>query len=363
MSIAVVTGSAGLIGSETCKKFHAQGLDLIGIDNDMRAAFFGLDASTAATRDQLQKTLKNYRHEAIDIRDRDAIDRLFRRTGSAIKAVIHTAAQPSHDWAARDPHTDFTVNALGTLNLLEASRQHCPEAVFIFTSTNKVYGDTPNRLPLIEVEDRYEIDPSHPYYPGIDETMSIDQTKHSLFGAGKAAADLLVQEYGLYFGMKTACFRGGCLTGPAHAGTELHGFLAYLMKCTTLGLPYRVFGYKGKQVRDNIHSFDLVNAFWEFVQAPRVGEVYNMGGSRHSCCSMLQAIEACERISSRKLNWIYLEDNRIGDHIWWISNVAKFRSHYPAWCYRYDLEGILHEIYDAIQGKRPSPVLHDVSRV
>ena len=232
MSVVIVTGSAGLIGSETCKKFHAEGFDVVGIDNDMRARFFGPEASTAATRERLQASLKNYTHEDLDIRDREAMEGLFRRLGSDIKAVIHTAAQPSHDWAARDPHTDFGVNAVGTLNLLEATRQHSAEAVFIFTSTNKVYGDTPNRLPLIELENRYDIDPSHPYHAGIDETMSIDQTKHSLFGASKAAADLLVQEYGVYFGMKSACFRGGCLTGPAHAGTELHGFLAYLMKCT-----------------------------------------------------------------------------------------------------------------------------------
>jgi CDP-paratose 2-epimerase len=352
MSVAIVTGSAGLIGSETCKRFHAEGFDVVGIDNDMRAKFFGPDASTTPTRQRLQASLRNYKHFDLDIRDRDGMESLFGRLGTAVKVVIHTAAQPSHDWAARDPHTDFSVNALGTLNLLEATRQHCPDAVFIFTSTNKVYGDTPNRLPLVELDTHYDIDPAHPYHSGIDETMSIDQTKHSLFGASKAAADLLVQEYGAYFGLKTTCFRGGCLTGPAHAGTELHGFLAYLMKCTAAGLPYRVFGYKGKQVRDNIHSYDLVNAFWEVFKAPRAGEVYNMGGSRHSCCSMLQAIEASERISGRKLNWTYMDDNRIGDHIWWISSVAKFQSHYPAWQYRYDLEGILQEIHQAIQSEQ-----------
>jgi CDP-paratose 2-epimerase len=352
MSIAIVTGSAGLIGSEACKKFHREGFDIVGIDNDMRSRFFGPDASTAGTRQQLQASLKRYQHEETDIRNTEAIEKLFGRLGPDVKVIIHTAAQPSHDWAAKDPHTDFQVNALGTLNLLQAARTHCPEAVFIFTSTNKVYGDTPNRLPLVELTDRYEIDSSHSYYQGIDETMSIDQTKHSLFGASKAAADLLVQEYGVYFGMKTACFRGGCLTGPAHAGTELHGFLAYLMKCTALGLPYRVFGYRGKQVRDNIHSHDLVEAFWEFFKAPRVGEVYNIGGSRHSCCSMLQAIEACERITGRALDWTYVDDNRIGDHIWWISSVAKFQSHYPTWRYRYDLEGILGEIHEAVKQER-----------
>jgi len=350
MSVALVTGSAGLVGSESCKRFHAEGLDVAGIDNDMRAQFFGPEASTASTRNGLEKTLKNYSHAEVDIRDFDSVKRVFQTYGGAIRAVVHAAAQPSHDWAAREPHTDFGVNATGTLNLLEAARQFCPEAVFIFTSTNKVYGDTPNRLPLLELEKRWEIDPSHRYREGIDETMSIDQTQHGLFGASKMAADILVQEYGRYFGMKTVCFRGGCLTGPAHAGTELHGFLAYLMKCTVSGKPYRVFGYKGKQVRDNIHSHDLVEAFWQFFQAPRSGEVYNLGGSRHSNCSMLEAIAQCEQISGRKLDWSYVNDNRIGDHIWWISGVRRFQSHYPAWKYRYDLPAILQEIHDACSG-------------
>ncbi|HEY5043525.1 MAG TPA: NAD-dependent epimerase/dehydratase family protein [Verrucomicrobiae bacterium] len=348
MSIALVTGSAGLIGSETSKRFHAEGYDIIGVDNDMRAKFFGAEASTAQTRTKLEKSLKNYRHEAVDIRDNDAVSKLFARLGSSVKVVIHTAAQPSHDWAARAPHTDFGVNAVGTLNLLEAARLHCPEAVFIFTSTNKVYGDTPNRLPLRELEQRWEIDPTHQYREGIDETMSIDQTKHSLFGASKVAADVLVQEYGRYFGMKTAIFRGGCLTGPAHAGTELHGFLAYLMKCAATGRAYRVFGYKGKQVRDNIHSHDLVEAFWQFTLKPRVAEVYNLGGSRHSNCSMLEAIGLCEQISGKKLSWTYVEDNRIGDHIWWISDVRKFQKHYPAWKYQFDLKAILEQIHAAV---------------
>jgi CDP-paratose 2-epimerase len=348
MSVVIVTGSAGLIGSEASKRFHAEQFDIVGIDNDMRARFFGPDASTDKTRKVLQASLQRYRHEDVDIRDTQGIHALFARYGSAITAIVHTAAQPSHDWAASDPHTDFGVNALGTLNLLESTRRHCPDAAFIFTSTNKVYGDTPNRLPLVELEDCFEIESSHRYYRGIDETMSVDQTKHSLFGASKLAADLLVQEYGRYFGLKTVCFRGGCLTGPAHAGTELHGFLAYLMKCTALGIPYRVFGYKGKQVRDNIHSYDLVNAFWEFIRAPRIAEVYNIGGGRHACCSMLQAIGACERISGRKLQWNYVEDNRIGDHIWWISDVTKFREHFPGWQYRYDLEAILQQIYEAV---------------
>ena len=347
MSLAIVTGSAGLIGSETSKRFAAEGLEVVGVDNDMRSYFFGKEASTLSIQQKLEKEIPGYRHRSIDIRDAAAVNALFAEFGSSISVVVHTAAQPSHDWAAKEPQTDFGVNAIGTLNLLEATRLYTPEAVFIFTSTNKVYGDTPNRLPLIELETRWEIDPSHHYQTGIDESMSIDQTKHSLFGASKVAADILVQEYGRYFGIKTASFRGGCLTGPAHAGAELHGFLSYLMKCTVSGKPYRVFGYKGKQVRDNIHSHDLVEAFWHFFQKPRVAEVYNIGGSRHSNCSILEAIAISEELSGRELDWSYLEDNRIGDHIWWISDVRKFQSHYPDWKYRYDLRGILKEIHAA----------------
>ena len=347
MSVALVTGSAGLIGSAASRKFHAEGFDVVGLDNDMRARFFGAEASTADTRASLEKTLKNYTHAAIDIRDADAVEKLFQRHGTAIEVVVHTASQPSHDWAAREPHTDFGVNAVGTLNLLEATRQCCPEAVFIFTSTNKVYGDTPNRLPFIELEKRWEIDPAHPWRDGIDESMSIDQTTHSLFGASKLSADVLVQEYGRYFGMKSVSIRGGCLTGPAHAGTELHGFLAYLMKCAVTRKPYRVLGYKGKQVRDNIHSDDLVEAFWQFFQAPRAGEVYNLGGGRHSNCSMLEAIDLCERISGRTLDWTYVDDNRVGDHIWWISDVRKFQRDFPNWKYSYGIEQILRDIHGA----------------
>ncbi len=348
MRTIIVTGSAGLIGSETVKHFAAEETRVVGIDNDMRSRFFGPEASTRKTRDQLVAQVANYSHRDIDIRDASAVSDLFKEHSGDIAAVVHTAAQPSHDWAARDPQMDFTVNANGTLNLLEAARNFCPEAPFVFTSTNKVYGDTPNRLPLRELEFRWEIEPGHEYEPGISETMSIDQTKHSLFGASKAAADILVQEYGRYFNMPTACFRGGCLTGPAHAGTELHGFLSYLMICTVTGRPYRVFGYKGKQVRDNIHSFDLVEAFAAFIEKPRIGEVYNIGGSRHSNCSMLEAIQLCEEISGRKLTWKYEEDNRIGDHIWWVSDVRKFQEHYPAWKFRYGLREILEEIHRAV---------------
>src|SRR5438105_1096176 len=303
MNVIVVTGSAGLIGSETVRRFAGEGFRIIGIDNDMRAKFFGPEASTSKTREDLARNVSNYEHYSVDIRDIATLNDLFKQHGGKIDAIVHTASQPSHDWAARDPQTDFTVNANGTLNLLEAARRFCPEAPFVFTSTNKVYGDTPNRLPLHELEKRWEIEPGHEYEPGISETMSIDSTKHSLFGASKAAADLLVQEYGRYFGMPTVCFRGGCLTGPAHAGTELHGFLSYLMICTVTGRSYRVFGYKGKQVRDNIHSFDLVEAFAEFIRAPRVAEVYNIGGSRYSNCSKLGAINLCDESSCRSVPW------------------------------------------------------------
>lgn len=348
--IALVTGSSGLIGSETAKFFHEKGFDVIGIDNDMRSYFFGKDASTAWNTEQLKKSLNKFTHFNADIRDQKEIFKIFEQYGKNISVVIHTAAQPSHDWAAREPFTDFTVNANGTLVVLEATRKYCPEAVFIFTSTNKVYGDFPNTLPLIEQEMRWELDANHPYSKhGIDESMTIDQSKHSIFGASKVAADVMVQEYGRYFGIKTAIFRGGCLTGPAHSGTELHGFLAYLVKCVVNQKPYTIFGYKGKQVRDNIHSYDLVNAFWHFYQKPRVGEVYNMGGSRHSNCSMLEAIQMAEKFSGKTLNFKMSNDARSGDHIWYISDVRKFQNHFPGWKYKYSQERIIEEIVDAVK--------------
>lgn len=350
VSVAVITGAAGLVGSEACRRFASEGLDVVGIDNDMRSYFFGSEASTRSIREELELKIPGYTHHSIDIRDVGAVEALFSGLGSNVSVVIHTAAQPSHDWAAREPLTDFGVNANGTLNLLESTRLHAPEAVFIFTSTNKVYGDTPNALPLLEQETRYELSHDHRYHVGIDESMPIDQTKHSLFGASKVAADVLVQEYGRYFGIRTAAFRGGCLTGPSHAGAELHGFLSYLMKCAVSGKPYRVFGYKGKQVRDNIHSHDLVEAFLHFFRNPRSGEVYNIGGGRHSNCSMLEAITLCQEISGNRMDWSYVEENRIGDHLWWISDVRKFKAHYPGWDYRYDLRGILQEIHASCIG-------------
>lgn len=346
MSVVIVTGSAGLIGSETVRFFCEKKFDVIGIDNNFRKVFFGEDACTDWNRKQLENKYANYRHASIDIRDKEGVAGIFKKYGKNISLVIHAAAQPSHDWAASDPFMDFTINANGTLVMLENFRFYCPEAVFIFTSTNKVYGDLPNTLPLAELNTRYELNTKHPWYDGIDETMSIDQSMHSLFGASKVAADILVQEYGRYFNLKTAVFRGGCLTGPAHSGTRLHGFLSYLMRCCVSGKKYIIYGYKGKQVRDNIHSHDLVNAFYHFYNNPRGGEVYNIGGSRSSNCSVLEAIDMCQEISTRTLDYSYVDKNRAGDHIWWISSVAKFKAHYPNWKFKYDIKAILQEIYD-----------------
>jgi len=349
MNIALITGSAGLVGSETVGFFSNKFDLVVGIDNDMRAVFFGQDASTTWNKNRLLQKIKNYRHYDVDIRDKTLLEKIFVEYGNDISLIVHTAAQPSHDFAAKDPFIDFTINANGTMLLLEMTRQYAQEAVFIFTSTNKVYGDMPNTLPLVELETRWEIDKSHPYYShGIDEHMSIDHSKHSLFGASKVAADILAQEYGRYFGLKTGVFRGGCLTGPKHSGAQLHGFLSYLMQCTVKGKPYTVLGYKGKQVRDNIHSYDLVNMFWHFYQNPRAGEVYNAGGGRHSNCSILEAISMCEKISGNKLNWSYSDINRLGDHIWWISDISKFKKHYPAWNYKFNMDDILLEIFEGI---------------
>jgi CDP-paratose 2-epimerase len=344
--VAVVSGSGGLIGSESVRHLVETGWDVIGLENDMRASFFGKEASTAVVTTELVDRYPEFSHVDLDIRDADGVARLFSSAGRRLELVVHTAAQPSHDWAAREPQTDFAINANGTLNLLEATREFAPDATFIFCSTNKVYGDEPNRLPLEELETRLELPESHRYHRGIDTTMSIDRSTHSLFGVSKAAADLLVQEYGRYFGLPTVCFRGGCLTGPRHAGAMLHGFLAYLMKCTVTGAPYTVFGYGGKQVRDNIHSADLVGCFEAFHRNPRAAAVYNIGGGRESNCSMLEAIEACERIAGRELEWELSDENRIGDHRWWISDLGEFRRDYPDWELRNGIEEILRQIHD-----------------
>jgi CDP-paratose 2-epimerase len=346
MPTAIITGSGGLIGSESAQHFVQEGFDVVGIENDMRAQFFGPSASTARSTSRLQETLgDSFRSIEVDVRDLDGVERVFAEHADSVELVIHTAAQPSHDWAASDPQTDFGVNANGTLNLLEATRKHASAATFVFCSTNKVYGDLPNHLPLVDLGDRLELPPDHRYYRGIDTSMSIDGSTHSLFGVSKAAADLLVQEYGRYFGMPTVAFRGGCLTGPNHAGAQLHGFLSYLMRCTTTGEPYTVFGYEGKQVRDNIHAADLVAAFEAFHRAPRAGAVYNIGGGRESNCSMLEAIAQCEQIAGRPLTWTLSDANRIGDHRWWISDLDPFRADYPDWGITYDVEATLREIH------------------
>ncbi|MFH0855075.1 MAG: NAD-dependent epimerase/dehydratase family protein [Candidatus Omnitrophota bacterium] len=350
MPVVLVSGSCGLIGSETAGFFAQKGFDVVGIDNNMRKTFFGEDGSILWNKERLRKKYKNYAHYSVDIRDENKINRIFRRFGPQIALIVHTAAQPSHDWAAKDPLVDFGVNADGTLVMLEAMRKLAPEAVFIFTSTNKVYGDTPNRLPLIEKEKRFEISPEHKYYRGIDEGMSIDGCLHSVFGASKVAADIMTQEYGRYFNLRTAVFRGGCLTGPAHSAAELHGFLSYLVKCAVTRRKYKIYGYKGKQVRDNIHSFDLVNAFYHYFQAPRCGEVYNIGGGRFANVSILEAIEFCEALTGEKFEYEYIDTNRIGDHIWWVSDVSKFKSHYPGWQYKFGIEDTMKQIYLAQKG-------------
>jgi CDP-paratose 2-epimerase len=348
VAVALVTGSGGLIGSEAVRHFAGLGLDVVGIDNDMRQEFFGPEASTAWNVQRLTADLGSaYTHHGVDIRDRDALARIFKQYGTDIAVVIHTAAQPSHDWAVRDPFTDFDVNAGGTLNVLQNVREHCIDAAVIHCSTNKVYGDRPNTLPLTEHETRWEIDPAHPYADGITEDMSIDQCLHSVFGASKVAADVMVQEYGRYFDMKTAVFRGGTLTGPAHSATELHGFLGYVMRCNLEQRTYKIFGYKGKQVRDAIHSHDVVNAFEAFFRAPRSAAVYNLGGGRHSNTSNLEAFALSAQISGVEMRTEYVETNRVGDHIWWIGSNAAFQADYPQWKQVYDVPMILQEIHDA----------------
>ncbi len=348
MPTAIVTGSGGLIGSESVGHFVELGFDVVGLENDMRARLFGAQASTAHTTKRLLDTYPQaFRSIEVDIRDRDAVEHIFTEHAGAIELVVHAAAQPSHDWAASAPHVDFEINALGTLNLLEATRSHAASATFVHCSTNKVYGDLPNSLPLNELPQRLELAEDHPYYEGIDTSMSIDRSTHSLFGVSKAASDLLVQEYGRYFEMSTVCFRGGCLTGPKHAGTRLHGFLSYLMRCTVTGEPYTVFGYDGKQVRDNIHSADLVAAFEAFHRDPRPGgAVYNIGGGRACNCSMLEAIERCEQIAGRELRYTVDEQPRLGDHRWWISDLRPFIGDFPDWSIKRGLEEILREVHD-----------------
>ncbi len=347
MGVAIVTGSGGLIGSQAVRHFADAGMDVVGIDNDMRARFFGPEASTRALSDRLAAEVPGFVTRDVDIRDEDGVRAIFAAHGARVELIVHAAAQPSHDWAASDPQTDFTVNANGTLNLLQAARDHCPDATFAFLSTNKVYGDRPNDLPLIELETRLELPEDHEWYDGIGVDMPLDRCTHSLFGVSKAAADLLVQEYGRYFGMPTVCLRGGCLTGPQHAGAQLHGFLAYLMRCTVTGEPYTVFGYGGKQVRDNIHAQDVARAIAAFHASPKAGAVYNLGGGRASNVSMLEAIALCEQIAGRPLDWTLSDEARIGDHRWWISDLSDFRRDHPGWDVTHGIEDVLREIHDA----------------
>ena len=338
----LVTGSSGLIGSEVCMYFHEQGWIVHGIDNNQRAIFFGPQGDTRWNQFRLQQLLIRFHHHEIDIRDRISILRLIGDLKPS--AIVHTAAQPSHDRAADIPFDDFETNALGTLNLLEATRRSCPESPFIHLSTNKVYGDAPNRIALKELKTRWEYNDSQ-YHNGIPETFPIDQSKHSLFGASKVAGDVMVQEYGRYFRMPTCCLRGGCLTGPNHSGVELHGFLSYLVKCNVEGKEYKVFGYKGKQVRDNIHSYDVARFIYEFSQNPRQGEVYNLGGGKANSCSILEAFEMIERLSGKPQQYVYFEENRNGDHICYYSDLRKITSHYPNWRITKTLEDIFEEIY------------------
>lgn len=349
MSVVLVTGSCGLVGSETVRFFSGKGFDVAGIDNNMREYFFGREGSTAGTGKALKQICRGYRHFHLDIRDARSVRSVFKKFGREISLIIHTAAQPSHDWAARDPLCDFDTNARATLLLLESFRKTCPGAVFIFTSTNKVYGDACNALPFLEEAKRYEIPQGHRYDRGIDETMPVDPCLHSLFGASKLAADVMVQEYGRYFGLKTGVFRAGCLTGPAHAGVQLHGFLSYLVKCAVAGIPYRIFGYKGKQVRDNLLSSDLVSAFYAYFLAPRCGEVYNIGGGRSANVSILEAIERVELLTGRRFLATYQESPRNGDHQWWISDTSKFVSHFPCWRPSADIASIINQLYHAFK--------------
>ncbi len=323
-----------------------RGFQVVGLENDMRARFFGPEASTQSTTDRLGRDHPEFQSLDIDIRDAEAVRKVVRESAAQLEIVVHTAAQPSHDWAANDPQTDFGVNANGTLNLLEAVRHERPEATFVFTSTNKVYGDRPNDLPLIETDRRLELPTDHEYFAGIPSSMSIDRSMHSVFGASKVAADIMVQEYGRYFDIPTVCFRGGCLTGPSHAGAQLHGFLSYLMKCTVTGTKYSIFGYNGKQVRDNIHSADVLKAMWMFHEAPRPGAVYNLGGGRDSNVSMLEAIDKCEDIAGKQLDWELSDQARMGDHRWWVSDLAEFQDDYPGFTLEYGIDDVLTEIHE-----------------
>ena len=344
MSVVLITGSCGLVGSESVKFFSSKGFDVVGVDNNYRMKFFGKDGDTRWVKNNLIKFHKNYTHINADIRNYLALEKIYKKYKNSIKLIIHSAAQPSHDWAKKKPFVDFNINALGTLNLLNLTKKYSYNAPFVFLSTNKVYGDNPNSLPLRELNSRWEIVKKNKFFRGIDESMSLDNCIHSFFGASKSYADLIVQEYGKNEGLKTVCFRAGCITGPNHSGARLHGFLSYLVKSSLKYHSYSVYGYKGKQVRDNIHSYDLVKCFWNYFKKPRVGEVYNIGGGRKSNCSVVEALNYVESILNIKVKRIFHKTNRVGDHIWYISDTTKFKKHYPNWKQKYNIKEIIEEL-------------------
>ena len=344
MKIALITGSCGLVGSESSIFFAKKKFKILGIDNNSRKFFFGKDGDITWVKNNLKKKIKHYNHLNIDIRNYSSLKKIFSKYKKKIKVIIHAAAQPSHDWAKNKPFIDFDINAKGTLNLLELTKTYCPNSPFIFMSTNKVYGDNPNYLPLVEKKTRWEIKNNHRFTKGIDETMSIDNCTHSFFGASKSYADLIVQEYGKNIGLKTACFRAGCITGPNHSGAKLHGFLSYLVKSLLKKKKYTLIGYKGKQVRDNIHSHDLVSCFWEFYKKPRKGQVYNIGGCRFSNCSIIEAINYIEKKTNIKIKKLYKKENRVGDHIWYVTDMKKFKKHFPQWKQKYNTKKIIDEL-------------------
>tara|TARA_B100001564_G_scaffold358481_1_gene377267 strand:- start:514 stop:1572 length:1059 start_codon:yes stop_codon:yes gene_type:complete len=346
MSLAIITGSTGLVGSETVNFFHDKGFDVIGIDNNFRKVFFGKNGSTNWIKTKLIKRNKNFKNFSIDIRSFDKLNKIFKKYKKNISVIVHCAAQPSHDYGKNFPFLDFSINATGTLNLLELTKKYCPDSPFIFMSTNKVYGDNPNKLKIFEKKTRWELSQKDKIFKGISENFSIDNATHSFFGVSKAYADLIVQEYGKNVGLKTVCFRGGCITGPNHSGASLHGFLSYLVKSSLIQKKYNLIGYKGKQVRDNLHSSDLVNCFWEFYKKPRYGEVYNMGGGRYSNCSILEALSIVEDLTNIKIKRKILKTPRVGDHIWYISNLNKFKKHYPKWKQKYNTKKIIKELID-----------------
>ena len=346
MSIVLVTGSSGLVGSESVKFFSNKGFDVLGIDNDLRKFFFGHEASTSIVKKNLHRDFKRFKDFNIDIRNYTALEKIFKKYKKNISLIVHCAAQPSHDYAKNFPMLDFNVNATGTLNLLELTKKYCADSPFIFMSTNKVYGDNPNKLKILEKKNRWELKKSDKYYNGIDEKFSIDNCTHSFFGVSKTYADLIVQEYGKNVGLKTVCFRAGCLTGPNHNGAKLHGFLSYLVKICIAKKKYSLIGYKGKQVRDNLHSFDLVNSFWQFFKKPTKGEVYNIGGGRYSNCSILEALNLVEDIANISIKKNIIKKPRVGDHIWYISNLSKFKKHYPNWKQKYNTKKIIEELID-----------------